>query len=494
MQNTLTDNIKTSLLKLFMIFVEIFCIMMVVVSIQSGEMAPIIIPFIVVPTIFSVRLLVPNYYRCMDAVRGYISYEELKRLLKGEEFHKLKLTDGTETEDVYESEHFLYAAKVYVPKGLVMGVIDSSAAAFGSYDDPVKLALYNGRAITIGEYNAEPARVMADSLHVIFTDNACDAYLKNEFKSGGFCRRLQKIYRHYACNEEKFECLTGLKKYAADENNAEFPELIRDVAELKYLYRIVSYMTISKFIWLHVNKDDIAGKTIKGLYRYARCYSRGDEIFCVCGVMDKKTGERKERTLEPAGQNIWDYRKNNKLYEFVTRNAFDQILEAMELPPIDYGKNKKEVHTAKRKLRRRKGFEKTDKKELLTDAEFLAKLEEHLQQFTDLGKISMNRELPQDHEQPVCQDAIPLYGLAEKKDFVSTPYQQLLKENESEIWEKLLSDDSIECIADKIRENLPDGGTVMIYLTNDCSSFDEYYTDAFGILFELYQGTNQNIN
>ena len=59
LQNTLTDNIKTSLLKLFMIFVEIFCIMMVVVSIQSGEMAPIIIPFIVVPTIFSGRLQVP---------------------------------------------------------------------------------------------------------------------------------------------------------------------------------------------------------------------------------------------------------------------------------------------------------------------------------------------------------------------------------------------------------------------------------------------------
>ena len=487
MRRTVLGSIKITLLKLFMIFVEIFCIMMVVVSIQSGEIAPIIIPFIVVPTIFSIRLLVPNYYRCMDAVRGYISYEELKRLLKGEEFHKLKLTDGTETEDVYESEHFLYAAKVYVPKGLVIGITDSSGSIFGSYDDPVNLALYNGREVTIGNYNAGPAKVLADSLHLIFTQAVCNSYVKCEFEAAGFCRHLKKIYKKHAGNKEQFEYLTGLSGCAVDENDIRVVNLVKDVAVLKYLYEIQSYMSHIKFIWLHVNKDDIAGKTIKGLYRYARCYSRGDEIFCVCGVMDKKTGERKERTLEPAGQNIWDYRKNNKLYEFVTRNAFDQILEAMELPPIAYGKNKKEAHTAKRKLRRRKGFEKTDKKELLTDAEFLAKLEEHLQQFTDLGKISINKALPQDHEQSVCQDAIPLYGLAEKKDFVGTPYQQLLKENEAEIWEKLLSDDSIECIADKIRENLPDGGTVMIYLTNDCSSFDEYYTDAFGILFELFE-------
>ena len=484
MQNTLTDNIKTSLLKLFMIFVEIFCIMMVVVSIQSGEMAPIIIPFIVVPTIFSIRLLVPNYYRCMDAVRGYISYGELKRLLKGEEFHKLKLTDGTETEDVYESEHFLYAAKVYVPKELVMGVIDSSAAGFDSFDEPVKLALNNGRKVIIGEYNAGPAQKLVKSLHAALqTKEKGDSCVKQEFEEFGFCRGLRKIYDAHASDSEKFEQLCGLKAYGTEELQTQaLDALIKDVAVLKIIYEIQSYIFTFYYVTYKVGKDNILRGTHNGIHGNIRCEVQDDEISCVCTTVSDH-GDSQEHRFKAANRKEWDYTRSTRLYDYVYKMS-DELFALLGFPPVKDRFSKKVKHT-KNKLRRRKGFEKTDKKELLTDAEFLAKLEEHLQQFTDLGKISINKELPQSHEQPVCQDAIPLYGLAEQKDFVSTPYQQLLKENESEIWEKLLSDDSIECIADKIRENLPDGGTVMIYLTNDCSSFDEYYTDAFGILFEI---------
>jgi hypothetical protein len=54
-------------------------------------------------------------------------------------------------------------------------------------------------------------------------------------------------------------------------------------------------------------------------------------------------------------------------------------------------------------------------------------------------------------------------------------------------------DDSLEDVADEVRETLPLGGEITLYLTDNCSAFDASYRDIFGILIEFRARTGKSL-
>ena len=124
------------------------------------------------------------------------------------------------------------------------------------------------------------------------------------------------------------------------------------------------------------------------------------------------------------------------------------------------------------------------RREYITDALFCAQFLEELRRFFALPGIGVNTAPPSAEQPCVRRDAIPLLMLP-LEAAVQPDYNAYLVANTDKMWENLKIDGSLEAMADQAHQFLPHGGEITLYLTNDCTAFDESYQDTFGILVEF---------
>lgn len=109
--------------------------------------------------------------------------------------------------------------------------------------------------------------------------------------------------------------------------------------------------------------------------------------------------------------------------------------------------------------------------------DFINRFCTELNKFGELRGLAVNASV----EEELCNSfIIPLNGKI-PAEFSQSYNQYLLLKVES-IWELILCDDTMECLYDTLRELGKEKNDLMIYLTNDCSSFDESNDkECFGI-------------
>ena len=146
------------------------------------------------PLILFAYLYIP-YWRCsMDAVRGDISYRQLKTLLQNEEFFP------TEIRGLYVSNHWLKADGVFIPKNFVLGS-DADTTFLGGSDLSGRkywIRLINGRAVRLSivqHIGIDDIRGVLKSLmpHMVISQKNRDWW--NLQKNGKRLRMEWKEYR-----------------------------------------------------------------------------------------------------------------------------------------------------------------------------------------------------------------------------------------------------------------------------------------------------------
>ena len=115
--------------------------------------------------------------------------------------------------------------------------------------------------------------------------------------------------------------------------------------------------------------------------------------------------------------------------------------------------------------------------ECLTDLDFINRFCMELNKFGELRGLTVNGSV----EEELCNSfIIPLNGKIPAK--YSQSYNQYLLFNLENHWELILCDDTMECLYDTLRELGKEKNDLMLYLTNDCSGYDESYKkECFGI-------------
>ena len=95
------------------------------------------------------KLLIPKSFRCMTVVKKYLSFRELKNRINNESFSKVVIDEKKSGKiEIYYSSKWIYADEVYIPRKLVLDLIEERKSLYSSFEK-LSIATKNGRKYCI---------------------------------------------------------------------------------------------------------------------------------------------------------------------------------------------------------------------------------------------------------------------------------------------------------------------------------------------------------
>ncbi|MGV8981665.1 hypothetical protein [Clostridium sp.] len=107
------------------------------------------------------------------------------------------------------------------------------------------------------------------------------------------------------------------------------------------------------------------------------------------------------------------------------------------------------------------------KNECLDNIDFIYRFREELNKFGEINGLTINADI---NEKSNNSFIIPLGGKIPAE--YSHSYNQFLRLDEKRIWKIILCDDTMQCLNDTLKNQENYTNHLVLYLTNDCTSFD----------------------
>lgn len=136
-------NVYKVILCLVLVPIYLFVIGLLFVTIFDGErlfnkylvIVFLVLVFIVLTNILK-KMLIPRCFKCMEVVSNFMSYRDLKEMLKEQKFQKINIYDQEnkwKVYDLYVSDLWVYVNGIYVPRNLVLDIVRYSPGLVQGY-------------------------------------------------------------------------------------------------------------------------------------------------------------------------------------------------------------------------------------------------------------------------------------------------------------------------------------------------------------------------
>ena len=155
---------------------------------------------------FLYRLLIPKSFRCMTVV----SFRELKDRINNESFSKVVIDEKKSGKiEIYYSSKWIYADEVYIPRKLVLDLIEERKSLYSSFEK-LSIATKNGENIIFAIVDIEEAEKIINSLQEIFEEFTLDFNNMRKIQNRLLRKEIKQEFYKRVINKEDFLKESGL--------------------------------------------------------------------------------------------------------------------------------------------------------------------------------------------------------------------------------------------------------------------------------------------
>ena len=157
---------------------------------------------------FLYRTTIPSSFLCMQAIKGYLSFRELKQLLQKEIFLPF-LPENSKKPLLFYSERWFYIGGVYLPRRLTFDFIEQRKSFFSPFSE-ILVITKNGKRILLAEIENEQSEEIVRVLQNKFPECRFAADTLKNSQDIAFYRQLQKQFSSQILDKQDFLAQNGL--------------------------------------------------------------------------------------------------------------------------------------------------------------------------------------------------------------------------------------------------------------------------------------------
>lgn len=165
----------------------------------------LVIVFIVLSNILK-KILIPRCFKCMEVVSDFISYRDLKEMLKEQKFQKVNIYEQNnkwKVYDVYVSDLWVYVNGIYVPRNLIQDIVKYSPGLVQGYVEFFFL-VKNGKLIELGKIELRLLDSVSEVLKKEFEELEFSNNLSIAVFQSSILRDMKKKFISDVDSKEKF--------------------------------------------------------------------------------------------------------------------------------------------------------------------------------------------------------------------------------------------------------------------------------------------------
>ena len=146
----------------------------------------------------------------MTVVKKYLSFRELKNRINNESFSKVVIDEKKSGKiEIYYSSKLIYADEVYIPRKLVLDLIEERKSLYSSFEK-LSIATKNGENIVFAIIDIEEAEKIIKSLQGIFEEFTLDFNNMRKIQNRILRKEIKQEFYKRVINKEDFLKESGL--------------------------------------------------------------------------------------------------------------------------------------------------------------------------------------------------------------------------------------------------------------------------------------------
>ena len=206
-------NVYKIILCLVLVPIYLSIIGLLFVTIFDGERLfdkyPVIIFLVVVFIVLSnilKKMLIPRYFKCMEVVSDFISYRDLKEMLKEQKFQKINIYEQENKWKVYGlyvSDLWIYVNGIYIPKNLIQDIVRYSPGLVQGYVE-IFFLVKSGKLIELGKIELRLLDSVTEVLKKEFEELEFNNTLSIAVFQSSILRDMKKQFKSDVNSKEKF--------------------------------------------------------------------------------------------------------------------------------------------------------------------------------------------------------------------------------------------------------------------------------------------------
>lgn len=155
------------------------------------------------------QLSVPKMFLCMNAVRKYLTFGDLKKYLKEEQFSQFIFPESSEKVEFYYSDKWLFVNGIYIPRKLILDMVEHDKSLYSPYSQLI-IITKDGKRTCLAQIKKEEEQEIEAVFRNSFPEFRFDLENLKRSRDVRFYKELRHDFCFRVSTKEEFLKESGL--------------------------------------------------------------------------------------------------------------------------------------------------------------------------------------------------------------------------------------------------------------------------------------------